>query len=135
MMSLIRRFEVQGLSGIFPWLIGIIIPFILCYVFFRARMMGAGDSKLLSVVGSFVGVSLLLQILFVALCIGAVMAVIKMAVCHNVVRRFQRLFQYVSRCMQNRRLEAYYDWEQEGNEGVIPLSVAISVATLWCLYY
>ena len=135
MMSLIRRFEVQGFSGIFPWLIGIIVPFILCYGFFRTRMMGAGDSKLLSVVGSFVGVSLLLKILFAALCIGAVMSLIKMVVCHNVISRFQRLFQYASRCMQNRRPEAYYDLEQEGDGGVIPLSIAISLATLWCLYY
>lgn len=135
MMSLIRRFEEQGPSGIFPWLIGIIVPFILCFLFFQIRMMGAGDSKLLSAVGSFVGVSLLLQILFVAICVGAVMSVIKMAVCHNAVRRFQKFFQYVSRCMQNRRLETYYDWEQEGNEGVIPFSVAISLATLWCLNY
>ena len=134
MMSLIRRLEGQGLSGILPWLIGIIVPFILCYIFFRTRMLGAGDSKLLSVVGSFVDVSLLLQILLAALCIGAVMSVIKMAVCHNMIERFQKLFQYVSRCMQNHRLYAYYDWEHEGNEGVIPFSVAISLATLWYLY-
>lgn len=134
LISLIRRLEGQGLESIYPWLTGIIIPFILCYFFYRCRMLGASDSKMFSVVGSFVGHRLLLEIMVVSLFIGAVMAVFKMIQSKNFTRRFWRLSNYVSCCIQEKKLKAYYDKNCEGEEGVIPFTVAISLAVLICAY-
>lgn len=133
-ISLFRHFEVQGLSGTLPWLAGIVIPFILCYVLFFCHMLGAGDSKFFSVIGSFVGVSMIWKIMLVSLCFGAVMAVAKMVYCRNGVRRFQKLLYYTGHCVRTRQLLPYYDKETEGDDGVIPFSIAISVATIWCVY-
>lgn len=134
LISLIRRLEVQGLTGIYPWLTGIIIPFILCYFFYRCRMLGASDSKMFSVVGSFVGIRLVLKIMVVSLFIGAVMAVVKMIIRNNFTRRFRQLSNYVIRCMKEKRITAYYDRNCEGEDGIIPFTVAISLAVLICVY-
>lgn len=134
LISLIRRLEVQGLTGIYPWLTGIIIPFILCYIFYRCRMLGASDSKMFSVVGSFVGIRLLLDIMVVSLLIGAVMAVSKMILRKNFIRRFRRLSNYVICCMQEKKMKPYYDRDCEGEDGIIPFTVAISLAVLICAY-
>lgn len=133
-ISLIRRLETQGIAGLFPWFLGIILPFILCYFFYRCRMLGAADSKLFSVVGSFVGGRAVLQVMIVSLLAGAVMAIAKILLCQNGVSRFRHFFQYVSQSLGNRRLEPYYNKEKDGDEGIIPFSIAISVAVLWCVY-
>lgn len=134
MISLIGRLEAQGIRGFLPWFLGIIIPFILCYFFYRCHMLGAGDSKLFSVVGSFIGGRQVLRIMAVSLIMGAVMAVGKLFLCQNAISRFRRFFQYVTQCVNNHRLETYYDRERDGDEGIIPFSIAISAAVLWCLY-
>lgn len=133
-ISLIGRFETQGTAGLIPWFLGIIIPFFLCYMFYRCRMLGASDSKLFSVVGSFVGVRTVLRVMVLSLFVGAAMAVVKMLLCRNGISRFRHFFQYVSQSMCNRTLEPYYNKEQDGEDGIIPFSVAISAAVLWCVY-
>lgn len=133
-ISLIRRLETQGIAGLLPWFLGIIIPFILCYFFYRCRMLGAADSKLYSVVGSFIGARAVLRVMIVSLLIGAVMAIIKILMYQNGASRFRHFYHYVSQSVSNRRLGPYYDKEKDGNEGIIPFSIAISVAVLWCVY-
>ena len=133
-ISLITHWEEQSFYGLVLWFSGIIIPFILCYVLYCCRMLGAGDSKLLSVIGSFVGVSMLRRIMAGAIVVGAGMSVFKMLRYRNGKQRFLKLWRYIVKCMKNRRPEPYYDWQQEGDEGVIPFVIAISISTLWCLY-
>ena len=133
-ISLFRRFQLQGFFGICPWLTGILIPFILCYFFYRCRMLGASDSKMFSVVGSFTGVNLLLKIMAFSIFIGAVMSVIKMILRKNFIKRFQYLWSYMLCVSQRKKWYPYYDREQEGEEGVIPFTVAISLAVLLCAY-
>lgn len=87
-----------------------------------------------SVVGSFVGIRLVLKIMVVSLFIGAVMAVVKMIIRNNFTRRFRQLSNYVIRCMQEKRITAYYDRNCEGEDGIIPFTVAISLAVLICVY-
>ena len=87
-----------------------------------------------SVIGSFVGVSMLLRIMAGAIVVGAGMSVFKMLRYRNGKQRFLKLWRYIVKCMKNRRPEPYYDWQQEGDEGVIPFVIAISISTLWCLY-
>lgn len=133
-VSLIGRLETQGIAGIHFWFLGIIIPFFICYMFYRCHMLGASDSKLLSVTGSFVGSTAVLWILLYSLFAGAVMAAGKMILYRNGIDRFRYFFQYISQSRENRKQNPYYDKKRDGSEGVIPYSVAISVAVLWYFY-
>ena len=133
-ISLIGHLEVQGLQGLYPWLAGIFIPFILCYLLYRYRMLGASDVKMFSVIGSFVSLRLLYSIMVVSLVLGAAMAIGKMILRKNFIRRFRQLFNYVNNCIWEKRVTPYYDRETEGEEGIIPFTVAISFATILCVY-
>ena len=46
LFSLFRHISLQGFGGILPWLLGMLVPFILCFIFYRYRMIGASDSKM-----------------------------------------------------------------------------------------
>ena len=133
-ISLIRHLETQGVHGLSPWFLGILIPFIVSYLLYRCHVMGASDSKLFSVIGSFLGSYATLHIMFFSFFTGAVMAVAKMLVCHSAGRRFRYFFQYISQRRKLHECNAYYDRKRDGDEGVIPYSVAISLAVLWYLW-
>ena len=132
--SLFWRMKDQGFSGIGLWLLGMIVPFLICYLFYRCRMLGASDVKMFSVIGSFVGLRLLCSIIVSALFIGAAMAIVKMIIRKNFMCRFRQLFNYVTCCVQERKLKKYYDMTREGDSGIIPFAVAISLATILCVY-
>lgn len=132
--GLFRQWEEQGFQGLCSWFAGILFPFILCYLFYRCRMLGASDSKMLSAVGCFVGAGSVLRIIVGALFIGAIMAVCKMILKNNFRHRLLRLSNYVSCCVQEKRLTVYYDRATEGDDGLIPFAVAISLSTILCVY-
>lgn len=97
-------------------------------------MIGASDIKMFSVIGSFVGLRLLCSIMVASLFLGAAMAIGKMILRNNFRSRFRRLFNFVSCCVQEKRITKYYDRGQEGDDGIIPFAVAISLAALFCAY-
>jgi len=134
LISLIGHLEAQGFKGLYLWLAGIFIPFILCYLLYRCRMLGASDVKMFSVIGSFVDLRLLYSIMVVSLVLGAAMAIGKMIIRRNFIRRFRQLFNYAYNCILEKRLKPYYDREAEGKDGIIPFTIAISFATILCVY-
>ena len=133
-ISLFRHLQLQGVCGVCPWLLGMIIPFMICYVLYRCRMLGASDIKLFSVIGSFVGLRLLCSIMVTSLFFGAAMAAVKMICRKNIFCRSRQLSNYVVCIMQTGKLKPYYDRKKEGEDGIIPFTVAISLAALYCLF-
>lgn len=133
-ISLFRHLLAQGLTGMAPWLLGTIVPVIVCYILYRCRMLGASDIKLFSVIGSFVGLRLLCSIMVTSLFFGAAMAAVKMIYRKNIVCRFRQLSNYAVRFMRTRQLKPYYDRKKDGEDGIIPFTVAISLAALYCLF-
>lgn len=132
--SLFWRVENQGFRGIGLWILGMIVPFVICYLFYRCRMLGASDSKMFSVIGSFVGLRLLCSIIGPTLFIGAAMAIVKMIIRRNFISRFRQFFNYIACCIQEKKIKKYYDIAQEGDSGIIPFTVAISLAAIICVY-
>lgn len=132
-ISLIGHLEIQGIQGLAPWFLGILIPFFCSYLLYRCHVIGASDSKLFSVIGSFLGSAAALHIIVFSIFPGAIMAVAKMLLCHSVKRRFRYFFQYYFQGKRFHQDNLYYVRERDGEEGVIPYSIAISVAVLWYL--
>lgn len=97
-------------------------------------MLGASDVKLFSVIGSFAGVQRICLIMVTALFFGAAMAVVKIIFQKNFRRRFRHLFNYTKNCIQEKKLLTYYDWEKEGEDGVIPFTIAISLAAICWIF-
>ena len=133
-LSLFRLFEIQKIQFVFFCFLGIIVPFILCFIFYRCRMLGASDVKLFAVIGSFAGVQRICPIMVTALFFGAAMAVVKIIFQKNFICRFRQLFYYTKSCIQKKKLLTYYDREKEGEDGVIPFTIAISLAAICWIY-
>lgn len=133
-ISLIGRLETQGGQGFILWFLGILIPFLISYMLYRCHIIGASDSKLLSVIGSFLGSYAALYIMFLSFFAGAAMAVAKMIVHRNARRRFCYFFYYMIQGHKSNPSNTYYNRKRDGDGGIIPFSIAISLAAIWYLY-
>ena len=126
----LQRYGWAG-AGYFAW--HCLIPFVVCFIFYLLHMLGAGDIKLFSVISSYYSFNFCVQVMIVSLLIGALFSVVKMLQKKCMIRRFRKFFSYVRDAMAERKFQPYYDWDREGDEGVIPFTVCISLAVILCL--
>lgn len=75
-------------AGQFDRLLGLILPLLMGYVFFAIGILGAGDAKLLSVTGAFLGVKEVLHCIGGAIVVGAVIGGIKLVIKTGRQRRY-----------------------------------------------
>ncbi len=75
-LGLFRQVTLYGVVGIGQSFLGMLLPCILFFPAFLCRGLGAGDIKLLSVVGSFVSYRASLSILSASIFLGGIYAVI-----------------------------------------------------------
>ena len=90
-----------GRTGIRLWLPGILLPVILLFPLFIIKVLGAGDIKLFSVIGSFYGTSYVLKSIAAAFILGAVMSLIYLIKYRLVFYRFRHLFNYIRTSITN----------------------------------
>ena len=129
-ISLIRHLESQGLTGVWPWLAGMVIPLFLYFFLWRLRMFGAADGKFLAVCGSYVGPQGVFFLLFFSLIAGAFISVIKMIVHKNVTERMRSVFTYVRAVRATGKLQKYTSVVSSGESAVIPFGIAIAFSTM-----
>lgn len=97
------------------------------------RMLGASDVKIFCVIGSFAGVEACLEIMLVSVFTGAVLAVFKVIREKNLRVRLNYFLQYLYQWKQDKKAYRYYDRAKDGDEGIIPFTVAITFAAIYCL--
>ena len=85
----------NGISGVFVFCPGMICPLLLLYPLFYFRMLGAGDIKLFSVLGGFLGWKLILKGMVYSFVIGAVFSLVFLCMCGNWIARIQYFCRYV----------------------------------------
>lgn len=81
--------------------------FLFLYPIYKIGALGAGDVKLLIMVGSFYAMREFMVILAGAFVIGAVFSLIKLLAEHNGRERMLYLFSYLSEIMQTRQWKLY----------------------------
>ncbi len=122
----------NGRAGILYAAAGIALPVICLWLLFCFRAIGAGDIKLLSVVGCFVGPVRALDCILYAVVIGGVLSLGKMLYRRNIIERFRYLFGYLHRMLQTGSYEPYCDDTKEKEEYVIHFSMAILISIVLC---
>lgn len=132
-ISLVGHVEIQGFIGVYPWFIGTLVPFFLTYFFYKLRMLGASDVKIFCVIGSFAGAEACLKIMLVSIITGAVLALFKVIIEKNLRYRLNYFLQYLNQWKQDKKVCPYYDRAKDGDEGIIPFTVAITIAAIYCL--
>lgn len=123
----------NGIQGIGYWCLGCIIPIVVTYVLFYFKMLGAGDIKLLSVIGGMCGIGFLKSVLSVSLFVGAVLSLMQMLRWKQLQIRFLYFFKYVTEMIETKQYVPYYESKRDGTKCVIRFSIAIGIAVCICV--
>jgi prepilin peptidase CpaA len=127
-----------GWAGISLCFLGIIVPILLLFPLFIIKALGAGDIKLFSVIGSYMGIFYVFKSIAAAFIIGAVISLIYLLRYGQVFRRFHYLFCYIQTVISNftdqginrEAIKPYYDRKRDGYKGIIHFSIPILGAVI-----
>lgn len=119
-----------GILGTMIFLGGVFLPVVLFGAFYYFRMIGAGDVKLLCVVGGFLGPSACFSCIVAAVLSGGVISMVLMAHRHNFNQRLVCFSDYVSRCSKDGRWNSYLEGTQEDAKLCFSVPVLLGI-----LYY
>ena len=109
-------------------MIGVLVVLISCGLLFYIGCLGGGDVKLLMVCAISIGRAMPRFLILSFICNG-IYAVIFLWKRKNFHLRFIRLFQYITRCIKNKRLLVYETGEQDSMQGgIIHFSFGILAA-------
>ncbi len=120
-----------GLAGVASFFLGAGLAILLLYPLFYFRMLGAGDVKLLSVLGGFIGPLSIIKCILVSFLFGAVISVAVMLICGNLVSRLKYFTNYVNRLIVTKKVVPYYlpGKRMENIHFTVPILMSILVFT------
>lgn len=120
---------------IYAYLPGILIPPILLFPLYMIGTLGAGDIKLLSLIGIFLPAKESFICIFLAFFIGAAIGFILLLKNKNLMERMYYLYTYLLHCLQMGQVYPYYPPEDEGREmkkkSGINFAVPILISTIF----
>lgn len=129
--ALVCRLYGQGIAGMGAGILCIMIGIIVLMPLYCIRGMGAGDIKLLSVIGGMHGVGVWMQTGIVFAVLAAAFSLIHMLRKHLFVDRICYLFHYLFSSQK----ETYYDAVRDGREMTIPLAPVVAMAYYIVILY
>lgn len=119
----------RGLAGMICFFGGSLLPLLLMAGLFYFRMIGAGDLKLLAVIGGFLGPVQVLVCILTAFLLGGMIALFLMLRRQNIFERFTCLFTYVLLYAREKKWQPY---PVQANAGAtFCFSVPVFLAVLW----
>lgn len=127
----IRNLSGYGWNGSFHFLIQISVPVLVFYLLFLMHVLGAGDIKLFSVIGSCVGLEGLAAVIVYSFLAGAVFSFAVLIRNKNLYARLAYFSSYVRTALYTKSI-ARYDYESDGKQNFIHFSAAVFVG--FCMY-
>lgn len=122
-----------GVDGLVDSVTGLFLALLLTFPLFALRWMGAGDVKLMTAVGAFVGSKSVLPVLGLIFISGAVFAVLAYLYRGSLRETLQRLVTMLSMSLSMRR-PVYIPAKESAAEILIPYAVPIATGTLIFVY-
>lgn len=103
----------NGISGLLLGGLGFLFPCALLFPLFYFRMLGAGDIKLFSGLGIFLGVSSVFKLILCSLFLGGLLSFAFLILCGNFKERLSYFFNYVYEYSQSK---VPSDYIKRGNQ-------------------
>ncbi|HZK23923.1 MAG TPA: prepilin peptidase [Oscillospiraceae bacterium] len=130
--ALVINIILQGfVNGLRFTVVGLLMGIILLLLPFIMGGLGAGDVKMLGMIGAFTGSSMVVQILLISALVGGVFALITMAKEGRILMRLAQLFKGLYCFIFTRKsLHLGGLHETEASTKSIPYGVALSVGVL-----
>lgn len=120
---------VKGMLGMTCFLGGALLPVLLFAGLYYFRMIGAGDVKLLAVIGGFWGPWGVLSCMICSILLGGLISLMIMISHHNFGQRLMCFSDYMDDYSRNRRWSSYM--ERVDAAGRFCFSVPVFLAVLW----
>lgn len=132
--GILVSWDSRGTSGVLLWFSGTLIPILCLFWLFLFRMLGAGDIKLFSALGGFLGPAAILKCIGLSFIFGAILSVGILMICGNIRQRLFKLTTYIRNMilMKVQRETAVPVPYRDGKNGMecIHFSVPILLAVL-----
>ena len=103
----------ENLSAIIKHLPGIVGPIVLFYPVYKVGGIGAGDLKLLSMLGFYFSFMEMMFCIFISIFLAALLSLIKMTYHQNFLERIKYFFSYFQEVITTGNLKYYYEEETE----------------------
>ncbi|XUW99225.1 A24 family peptidase [Wukongibacter sp. M2B1] len=123
--GLITNIYLDGLDGLMYSVKGIIIPIILLIVLFILRMLGAGDIKLFSAIGSIMGFEFTMYSIMYSFLAGGAIALLLIIFRKNGIKRLVYLFQYIKSCFLIKSILPYTSFEDKSDGAKFRFAFAV----------
>lgn len=131
--GLVTQLIRYGAAGVSIFLFGMLFPILALFILFYFHMLGAGDIKLLSAIGGFLGVPAILKCMIVSFLSGAVLSIGIFLVCGNLPQRLTKFFNYFQTYFNKRKYQQevepvpYYDgkWGMECIHFSVPVLMGV----------
>lgn len=107
---------------------GSLLPIILLYIFFYYRMMGAGDVKLLSVLGGMTGLAMVFPLILFSFLAGGIISIGIMTYRRSWSKRFRFFYRYFYNYRMTGIRVPYR--AEEGCKDVLHFAVSVFCAVL-----
>ena len=129
-IGLFTNLILDGVKG-FAWSLGgIIVPLIILVILYVLRMLGAGDLKLFSAVGSVLGLIPVLYVMVYSFFSGAIIAVIIIFIRKNGKDRFKYILRYLKQSFLTQSIGPYTDFNDKADRGKFRFALAILSGTI-----
>lgn len=120
-------------AGISRFLTGAIVPLVCLFRLFYFGMLGAGDIKLLSVIGGFLGWASAVKCIVLSFVFGAILSIGILIVCGNIRQRLLKFTDYVKQyhmkiLQREKRIPDSYrkkEWGMESVHFTVPVLLAV----------
>lgn len=107
LLGCLQNVFLSGLSGFLFFIIGVILPLLFLFPLFLFRMMGAGDLKMLAVVGGYFGSLAVIKCILFSFLFAALYAVCKLLLYQNLRARMKYFHSYISCFILTKKINPY----------------------------
>lgn len=125
-LGLVISLLTSGIAGIKDSILGIIVPFILLFLFFAMRMFGAGDIKLFCTIGAIMGLNFALNNIIYSFFLAGILVILKIIFTGQLFKITKELYYYFKAMFLNRTIIEF----QKIEENRFPFGIAIFLGTI-----
>lgn len=133
-LGLISNYLYLGTEGLFSSLAGMISPIILLFIFFALNMLGAGDIKLFSAIGSIMGLNFVLYSILYSFIAGGIIAVGILIARKIFKARLKYIHEYLKNCFLTFSIKPYQE-SFENKDSVFHFTYAIVFGTITAVVF
>lgn len=123
--GLIYRVSLDGLSGLSNGILLSIIPIVMLYFLFQMKALGAGDIKLFSAVGVYLGYQELFFWIMTSFICGALIGCVLLVRRKIMIRQIHYFFNYVKEQVQLFPNQRIYQNARIGQDNVMHFTIAM----------